>query len=92
MSGEPGPPSPPVRDGRIFGPPDKSGPDLKDGKPWSDADDEVLRANVAAGCSLVETAAALCRSGTPFEVYERAKKLGLRQWQPAERSPKSRRK
>lgn len=57
---------------------DKPGPDLNDGKPWSDADDTVLRASIAAGNSLLETASLLCRSGTPFEVYKRAVKLGVR--------------
>ena len=88
------PPSLPVRDGRIFGPLDKSldAKDVNDGKPWSGFDDGVLRASVEGGSDLLETALRLCRSGTPFEVYKRAKQLGLKQWQPAERSPKSRRK
>jgi hypothetical protein len=54
-------------------------PDLNDGKPWSDADDDVLRASVAKGTGLLEVAAVLCRSGTPFEVYKRGVLLGL--WQ-----------
>jgi hypothetical protein len=53
------------------------GSDLNDGKPWSDADDEVLRASVAGGSGLLETATLLGRSGTPFEVYKRGIKLGL---------------
>lgn len=76
ISVEPGPPPPPGREGRIF---DKPGPDLNGGKPCSDADDDVLRTNVAAAIGLLETAAVLRRSGTPFEVYKRARKLGL--WQ-----------
>jgi len=52
-------------------------PDLKDGKPWSDADDDVLRASVAKGTGLIEVAAVLRRPGTPFEVYKRGMKLGL---------------
>jgi hypothetical protein len=55
-------------------------PDINDGKPWSETDDEDLRASVAVGDTLPNTAMFLCRSGTPFEVAERAKKLGLK-WQ-----------
>ena len=54
--------------------------DMNDGKPWSDMDDEDLRASVAAGDTLPETASFLCRSGTPLEVATWAKKLDLR-WQ-----------
>ena len=54
-------------------------PNLKDGKPWSDADDDVLRSSVAKGTGLLEAAAVLCRSGTPFEVYKRGVMLDL--WQ-----------
>ena len=54
-------------------------PNLKDGKPWSDADDDVLRSSVAKGTGLLEAAAVLCRSGTPFEVYKLGVMLGL--WQ-----------
>jgi hypothetical protein len=60
-------------------------PDINDGKPWSDADDKVLRASIVGGNGLLETASLLCRSGTPFEVYKRAKHLGLTQWQSARR-------
>jgi len=62
--------------------------DVKDGKPWSSFDDGVLRASVEGGSDLFETALRLCRSGTPFEVYQRAKHLGLKQGQPAEKPRK----
>jgi hypothetical protein len=39
----------------------------------------VLHASVAGGAGLLEAAAALHRSGTPFEVYKRGVRLGL--WQ-----------
>lgn len=34
-------------------------PDLKDGKAWSDADDDMLRASVAEDTGLIETAPSL---------------------------------
>jgi hypothetical protein len=71
---------------RIFGPMDK--PCLNDAKPWSAADDSVLRASVAGGVGLIEAAAVLSRSGTPFEVYRRGVKLGL--WRGRE-EPRQRR-
>jgi hypothetical protein len=55
-------------------------PDIYDGKPWSDTDIEDLKNHVAHGASLDETAAFLCRAGTPFEVATKAKALGLK-WQ-----------
>jgi len=62
--------------------------DLNDGEPWSEMDDRDLRASVAAGDSLPETASFLCRSGTPFAVAKRAKKRGLRWQQGGKRQPK----
>jgi hypothetical protein len=60
-------------------------PDLKDGKPWSDADDDVLRASVAGGTGLIEAAAVLCRSGTPREAW-----LVARGWEaPSQRGEPS---
>jgi hypothetical protein len=63
---------------RIFHPMDNL--DLNDGKPWSEMDDEDLRASVAAGATLPEAAMFLCRSGAPLEVAKRAKELSLK-WQ-----------
>jgi hypothetical protein len=39
-----------------------------------------LRLSVGHGMTLEDTAAFLCRSGTPFEVARKAKELGLH-WQ-----------
>jgi hypothetical protein len=39
-----------------------------------------LKGHVAHGASLEETAAFLCRAGTPLEVAAKAKELGLK-WQ-----------
>jgi hypothetical protein len=55
-------------------------PDIYDGAPWSASDLEDLKGHVAHGASLEETAAFLCRAGTPFEVAAKAKELGLK-WQ-----------
>jgi hypothetical protein len=66
-----------------------TGPDPKHRKPWSDADDEVLRASIAGGNGLLETASLLCRSGTPFEVYKRARELGLRWHEDRKRRAKA---
>jgi hypothetical protein len=54
--------------------------DTNDGKEWSEMDIEDLKASVAHGGTLEETASHLCRAGTQFEVAEKAKELGLR-WQ-----------
>jgi hypothetical protein len=53
---------------------------IYDGAPWSASDLEDLKGHVAHGASLEETAAFLCRAGTPFEVAAKAKELGLK-WQ-----------
>jgi hypothetical protein len=53
-------------------------PDLNSGKPWSELDDEDLRASVANGATSKVAAEFLCRTGR--EVRERAKELGLT-WQ-----------
>jgi hypothetical protein len=50
------------------------------GAHWSASDLEDLKGHVAHGASLEETAAFLCRAGTPFEVAAKAKELGLK-WQ-----------
>jgi hypothetical protein len=55
-------------------------PDIYDGAPWSASDLEDLKGHIAHGASLEETAAFLCRAGTPFEVAAKAKELGLK-WQ-----------
>jgi hypothetical protein len=55
-------------------------PDIYDNQPWSEADIDDLKGHVAHGASLEETAAFLCRAGTPFEVAAKAKELGLK-WQ-----------
>ncbi len=52
-------------------------PDIYDGSPWSASDIEDLKGHVAHGASLEETAAFLCRAGTPVEVAAKAKELGL---------------
>jgi hypothetical protein len=68
---------------RIFSPLDKSFDvkDVNDGKPWSDADDKLIRMSVAASVGLLEIASSLRRSGDPFAIYRRARELGLG-WQP----------
>lgn len=54
------------------------GPDINDGKPWSEQDVADLRAAVESGSTLEKTAAFLCRSGTWQEVERKAKQLGLK--------------
>jgi ribosomal protein L13E len=51
--------------------------DIYDDEPWSKMDDADLRNHVARGFTLEETAAFLCRAGTPLDVARRAKELGL---------------
>jgi hypothetical protein len=65
-------------------------PDINDGAPWSASDLEDLKGHVAHGASLEETAAFLCRAGTPFEVAAKARELGLK-WQTGgvRRKPKA---
>jgi hypothetical protein len=60
------------------------------GAPWSASDLEDLKGHVAHGASLEETAAFLCRAGTPFEVAAKARELRLK-WQTGgvRRKPKA---
>jgi len=55
-------------------------PDLNDGEAWSAMDIADLKNHIAHGASLEETARFLCRTGTLFDVAEKAKALGLK-WQ-----------
>jgi hypothetical protein len=55
-------------------------PDIYDGVPWTEMAIEDLKGHVAHGATLEETAAFLCRSGTPMDVAAKAKELGLK-WQ-----------
>jgi hypothetical protein len=50
-------------------------PNLNTGKPWSEMDDEDLRASIAAGDTSKTAAEFLCRNAN--EVRKRAKELGL---------------
>jgi hypothetical protein len=45
--------------------------DIYDGEPWSDAAIEDLVQAIAAGATLEDTAAFLCRSGDPFAVAKK---------------------
>jgi hypothetical protein len=63
--------------------------DTNDEKPWSEADIADLRASIEHGSTLEETAAFLCRAGTPFEVARKAKELGLH-WQKGGQKRKGR--
>jgi hypothetical protein len=60
-------------------------PNINTGKPWSDVDDDDLRAEIAAGETVDLAATVLCR--TPDEVMARAAVLGLR-WPDSKNSPK----
>lgn len=51
-------------------------PDINEGKPWSQQDDDDLRLAVSGGESLDRVATFLCRS--PDEVKKRAAELRLR--------------
>jgi hypothetical protein len=51
--------------------------DVNDGKPWSEMDAEDLKASLASGSTIEETAVHLCRSGTIADVLAKAKELGL---------------
>jgi hypothetical protein len=51
--------------------------DTNDNKPWSETDIADLKASIAHGSTLAETASFLCRSGTLFDVAAKAKELGL---------------
>jgi hypothetical protein len=51
--------------------------DVNDGKPWSEMDIADLKRAAQCGNSLAETAAFLCRSGTPGDVAAKAADLGL---------------
>jgi hypothetical protein len=55
-------------------------PDINDKQPWSETDVEDLKNHIAHGATLEETAAFLCRAGTPIDVAAKAKELGLK-WQ-----------
>ena len=52
--------------------------DIYDGAPWTETDITDLRNHAARGRSLQETAEFLCRSGSLYDVAEKAKELGLR--------------
>jgi hypothetical protein len=54
--------------------------DTNDQKPWSEADIADMKASIAHGATLEETASFLCRARTPLEVVHEAKELGL-PWQ-----------
>jgi hypothetical protein len=58
----------------------RSIPNLNTGKPWSEMDDEDLRASIAAGDTSKAAAEFLCRNAN--EVRKRARELGLT-WQAA---------
>jgi hypothetical protein len=51
--------------------------DANDGKLWSDMDGEDLKASLASGSTIEETALHLCRSGTMDDVRAKAHELGL---------------
>ena len=55
-------------------------PDIYDNAPWTVMTIEDLKNHVAHGATLEETAAFLCRAGTPMDVAAKAKELGLK-WQ-----------
>ncbi len=50
--------------------------DTNDGKPWSDIDLDDLRSHAAAGATLEETAAFLCRSGSVEDLAAKAREVG----------------
>jgi hypothetical protein len=52
--------------------------DTNDGKEWSEADIADLKASLAHGTSIEETAGFLCRSGTIGDVIQKATELGLK--------------
>ena len=58
--------------------------DTNDGKPWSVADDVELANEAKCGSTLQQAAEWLCRSGSLWDVGQRAKMLGLR-WHPRPR-------
>ena len=51
--------------------------DRNDGKPWSDADIEVLALALKDGGSVEGAAYFLCRGGSIEDVRQKAKQLGL---------------
>jgi hypothetical protein len=51
-------------------------PDINEGKPWSEQDDDDLLLAISGGDSLEKVATFLCRSKS--EVLKRAAELGLR--------------
>jgi hypothetical protein len=55
-------------------------PDIYDGEPWSESAIADLKASVARGDTLEQTASFLCRAGTTFDLARKAKELGLK-WQ-----------
>jgi hypothetical protein len=55
--------------------------DINDGQPWTAADDAELVNEVKCGSMLRPAAGLLCRSGSLWDVAERAKMLGLT-WHP----------
>ncbi len=64
--------------------------DINDGREWTASDDADLISAAACGSTLRQAAELLCRSGSLWDVAERAKMLGLTWRKVSTRKPYSR--